>query len=231
MNRPVPCEPGEDFPQGLKGLVFDVDGVLFDSRRSNTEYYNLVRRAVHLPPLSPKEADYCHMATVDEALHVIIPPELYPMAAEAARNINYQELILPLLTPEPGLLEALHWLRQWGVPMAVSTNRTNSVEGLLRYFGLESFFSPVKTAGNCAPKPAPDGLLQIVEAWGVNHCEIAFIGDSKVDELAAERAGVPFWAFRNSRLAARLHVTDFYRLISWITPLVERRSPDEERSG
>ena len=40
----------QDFPYGLRGLVFDVDGVLFDSRNSNIEYYNLIRRAVQLPP-------------------------------------------------------------------------------------------------------------------------------------------------------------------------------------
>ncbi len=211
----------QDFPYGLRGLVFDVDGVLFDSRNSNIEYYNLIRRAVQLPPLSPEEEDFCHMATVEEIFTLIIPDHLRNKAAEAARQINYHEQILPLLSPEPGLPETLHWLRQWKVRMAIFTNRTNSVEKLLRWFGLEEFFFPLKTAGNCRPKPNPQGLNEIVAEWGTSANQIAFLGDSKVDELAAEAAGVPFLAFRNESLQAKLHFTDFFTLISRLTPFVE----------
>ena len=214
--------PGaQDFPYGLRGLVFDVDGVLFDSRNSNIEYYNLIRRAVQLPPLSPEEEDFCHMATVEEIFTLIIPDHLRNRAAEAARQINYHEQILPLLSPEPGLPETLHWLRQWKVRMAIFTNRTNSVEKLLRWFGLEEFFFPLKTAGNCLPKPNPQGLNEIVAEWGTTANQIAFLGDSKVDELAAEAAGVPFLAFRNENLQAKLHFPDFFTLISRLTPFVE----------
>ena len=143
-------------------------------------------------------------------------------AVEAARQINYHEQILPLLTPEPGLPETLHWLRQWKVRMAIFTNRTNSVEKLLRWFGLEEFFFPLKTAGNCLPKPNPQGLNEIVTEWGTTPNQIAFLGDSKVDELAAEAAGVPFLAFRNENLQAKLHFPDFFTLISRLTPLVEQ---------
>ena len=223
MTNPVECEPAKEFAEGLKGLVFDVDGVMFDSRNSNIEYYNLIRRSVHLPPISVEEENFCHMASVDEALERIIPPEYRERALAACRQINYNERILPMLTIEPGLLEALHWLQQWKVRLAIFTNRTNSVQGLLRYFGLESFFSPVMTAGNSPPKPHPEGLQSIVSEWGVHPCQIAFLGDSRVDEQAAKGAGVPFWAFRNEMLDARLHFPDFFRMIAWITPLVEGR--------
>ena len=215
------CEPEKEFAGGLKGLVFDVDGVMFDSRNSNIEFYNLIRRAVQLPPISPQEEDYCHMASVDEAFARIIPPEYKAEALAASRQINYQERILPMLSIEPGLLEALHWLQQWKVRLAVFTNRSNTVDQLLRYFGLESFFFPVKTAANSSPKPDPAGLLAIIDEWQVSPCQIAFLGDSKVDEQAAKNAGVPFWAFRNESLNARLHFSDFFKMITWITPLVE----------
>ena len=223
MTHVTECAPEEEFKNGLKGLVFDVDGVMFDSRNSNIEYYNLIRRYVNLPPISAEEEDFCHMASVDEALDRIIPPIYREKANEAAREVNYQERILPMLSLEPGLLEALHWLRHWNVRLAVFTNRTNSVGGLLRYFSLESFFSPVKTAGNGPPKPNPAGLLAIIDEWKVSPCQIAFLGDSRVDEQAARNAGVPFWSFRNEELGARLHFSDFFKMITWITPLVEGR--------
>ena len=216
-------DPEQDFAGGLEGLVFDVVGVMFDSRHSNIEYYNLIRRSVQLPPISAEDEEFCHMASVGEALERIIPPEYRDRALEACRTINYNERILPMLSVEPGLLEALHWLRQWNVRLAIFTNRTNSVDGLLRYFGLESFFSPVMTAGNSQPKPHPGGLLSIISQWGVEPRQIAFLGDSRVDEQAAKGAGVPFWSFRNDELTARLHFSDFFKMITWITPLVEGR--------
>ena len=215
--------PAGDFPFGLQGLVFDVDGVMLDSRTSNMEYYNIIRRAVGLPPMSRDQEDYCHMASVDQAIAHIIPEEYREAAEKACRAINYQEQILPLLSLEPGLLETLHWLGVWNVRLAVFTNRTNSVEALLRYFGLESFFFPVMTAGKCPPKPNPEGLLEILREWDMAPRQIAFLGDSRVDEQAAASAGVPFWAFRNPSLGADLHFDGFFKMISLITPLVEGR--------
>ncbi len=210
------------FPDGLCGLIFDVDGVLFDSKASNTTYYNLIRSAVGLPPLSAEEEAFCHMSTVREALQRIIPENRRVAAEIACRQINYQERILPLLKPEPGLLEALHWLKQWDIRTALCTNRTNSVDALLRCFGLESFFWPVKTAANSEPKPNPMGLVEIMQAWGTDATRVAFLGDSGVDRQAAEAVDISFWAFRNETLKADLHVSDFFELITWLSPLVER---------
>lgn len=207
----------------LRGLIFDIDGVLFDSRASNIEYYNLIRHAVQLPPLTKDEEDYCHMASGAEALARIIPPEYREKADRACKTINYQEQILPLLYVEPGLLELLHWLKLYDIQLAIFTNRANAVEELLRYFGLESFFFPIMTAGNCLPKPYPEGLLRILEEWKLKPEEVAFLGDSKVDEQAAMNAKVPFWAFRNQLLNAELHFDGFFKMITLITPLVEGR--------
>lgn len=212
-----------DFSTGFLGLVFDIDGVLFDSRASNMLYYNNIRKAVGLSELSREEEEFCHMASVQESIEAIIPENLRDAAYAASRQINYRESILPLLSLEPGVLEALHWLRQWNVRCAIFTNRSSSVDELLRFFGVESFFSPVKTAAGGRPKPYPDGLLEIIHEWRVTPQQIAFIGDSKVDALAAAAAQVSFWAFRSDALDARLHVPDFFSLINVLTPLVEGR--------
>ncbi|MDR2076797.1 MAG: HAD family hydrolase [Desulfovibrio sp.] len=223
MTLSSSCRAGGLFPEGLRGLVFDVDGVLFDSRASNTQYYNLIRDALGLPPLSGEEEEYCHMASERDSLARIIPPRRQEEAERAGRSVNYRERILPLLRPEPGLAGSLRRLGRWGVRLAVCTNRTDSVADLLRHFRLESFFHPVKTVDNSDPKPAPGGLLAIAREWGVFPRQIAFVGDSPLDQQAAAGAGVPFWSFRNEDLTAQAHFTDFPSLIAWISPLVKRR--------
>jgi phosphoglycolate phosphatase-like HAD superfamily hydrolase len=217
-----PLSARELFPDGLRGLVFDVDGVLFDSRASNTAYYNLIRSALKLPPLSGEEEEYCHMASVHESLARIIPPWRLEEAAAACRSIDYRKKILPLLRPEAGLPEALRRFGQWGIRMAVCTNRSDSVAELLAHFQLESFFQPIKTVDNSDPKPAPGGLLNIILEWKVFPRQIAFLGDSLVDQQAAAGGGIPFWSFRNRDLPAQAHFADFPALTAWIAPLVER---------
>jgi phosphoglycolate phosphatase-like HAD superfamily hydrolase len=210
---------------GLNGLVFDIDGVMLDSRASNMEFYNLIREAVRLPPLSPEEEEYCHMASEAECLDRIIPPACREAAYEARAKISYTEQILPLLSLENGLTEALHWLDMWGVKLGIFTNRSKKVCELLHYFGLEDTFDPVMTASDCPPKPCPDGLVQIAAQWGETPAGIVFLGDSKVDEQAAHGAGTAFWSFRNNTLDAGLHVDNFFDMITMITPLVEKRRP------
>lgn len=57
------------------------------------------------------------------------------------------------------------------------------------------------------PKPNPEGVHSILETLEPHPHEVAYIGDSIVDEQTARAAGVAFWAYKNSRLAAHHHVT------------------------
>jgi len=209
-------------PYPLKGLVFDIDGVIFDSRKANTSYYNMIRKAVGLPPMNAEDEDYCSMASARQSYERIIPVELREKALKAQHGCNYMEFVVPQLSLENGLLETLVWLQDWNIRLGISTNRANGVRELLRYFGIGNFFESVKTAASCAPKPSPQGLVEIAEEWGVPSASIAFLGDSITDCHAASAAGVPFWSFKNTRLEATLHVEDYFSLMDTIKDQVER---------
>lgn len=196
----------------IRGVVFDCDGVLFDSREVNRHYYNHIRLALGLEPMSREEEDYAFMHTVDASLARLIPPELRAAAAEVQGHMTYNDFIERMI-PEPGLFELVEALDRLGVRMAVNTNRKNSMEMVLERFGLTRFFDPVMTAAKVArPKPDPEGLRRIVEAWGVGAHAMSYLGDSAVDQETTVRAGVPFWAYRNRELAAQLHVDSFHEL-------------------
>lgn len=209
------------FPHGLKGLIFDCDGVIFDSRESNTSYYNAIRKGVGLPPLTHEDIAYVHMSTVHAAFARLFPPPYDQAALEYSSLYDYKENIVPMLVPEHGILELLHWLQNWHIKIGMCTNRTNTVSDVLRYFSLEGFFWPVKTAANSFPKPRPEGLWEIIDDWKVPIDSVAFIGDSQVDEEAARAAGMNFWAFKNQNLNADLHIKDFFAMMEEIACLVE----------
>ncbi|NJB66644.1 HAD superfamily hydrolase (TIGR01549 family) [Desulfobaculum xiamenense] len=202
---------GLDFLKGLKGIVFDCDGVLFDTMGLNRRFYNLIRERLGMPPMNEDEENYVHAHAVRESIAYITPAEREEEVREVWKSIDYRELI-PAMVPSPGLYELLPTLRSAGLRMAVYTNRTNTMEMVLDRFDLAQYFELVVTAGNVTPKPHPEGMYHILGSWNVQPTEIAYVGDTSIDAEVAESAGVPFWAYRNELLKADMFLNDFWSL-------------------
>lgn len=197
------------FLRRVRGLIFDCDGVLIDSYAANTAYYNQFRKRFGLPPMNREEADATHILNVFESLRRIIPEEHYEAAVAYRLELDYRE-ILPHLKREPGIRRLVRRLKDLGLPLAVNTNRMDTMPMVLSTVDLEGVFHPVMTSATVTrPKPDPEGVEKILAAWGMQPGEVAFLGDSSVDEATAKNAGVPFWAFKNPALEAELHVPDF----------------------
>lgn len=196
----------------IAGIIFDCDGVLVDSKASNTHYYNLLRSLFHLPPMSEKDAAATHMLTNAQAIELAIPAALRPQLPTVAAHINYNRDVLPLLTPAPGLERCLDALQQRGIELGICTNRADSMIPLLEQFGMVHRFSQVMTAVNSRHKPDPDGLNRICESWGFARERLIFVGDSSIDQAAARNAALRFWAFGSPELEAERHLGSFDEL-------------------
>ena len=197
---------------GVRGLIFDCDGVLFDSLASNIRYYNTIKAKLGLEPMDEDQARFVHMHAVQASLAYIVPKGMHHRIEEARASVDYNSEILPFLIPEPGLYELLAWLKRVGTPLAISTNRTTTMDMVVSRFGLQRFFFPVVTATQVWAKPHPEGVYKILRQWRMAPAEVAYIGDSEVDEATAQAAGVAFWAYKNENLPARLHIRDFWSL-------------------
>ncbi|MGE4299825.1 MAG: HAD family hydrolase [Desulfovibrionaceae bacterium] len=198
---------------GLQGLIFDCDGVMFDSWESNKLYYNLILARLGLGPMNPDQERYVHSHAVKACLEYITPRDRWPEMEAARVSVSYVDEILPHLTPEPDLFPLLERLKAEGVRMAVHTNRTNTMHLLVQRFGFDAFFNPVLSAAEVRPKPDPEGVEVILQQWDADPAKVAFIGDSDLDEQTAVNGGVRFWAFRSPGLSAELHLTDFTSLM------------------
>lgn len=202
-------------PAGLlapvRGLVFDCDGVLFDSYGANTLYYNLILEGLGLPAMTPEQEHYVHSATVHESLACVVPPGRVDEALAVRATVDYRRVI-PSMVPEPGLYALLSWALAAGYRLGVFTNRMTTMDLVADIFGLRQYFKPLLNASLVRPKPHPEGLHRILEAWGMRPQEVAFLGDSRVDEHTARAAGTRFWAYRSETLAADLHIPDYYAL-------------------
>lgn len=196
--------------EGLKTIVFDNDGVLVDSYEANMVYYGTIREKLDLPPMTEAERVFVHTHTHNEAVRHIVPAEVVDEAFEIGSNID-QSLLHPYLKRPEGLREFLWWLRDAGFNLAINTSRGESMEMILDLLDLRGFFYPVVTSIKVTvPKPHPEGMHIIMREHSVQPHEVAYIGDSAVDERCAQAAGVRFWAYKDQALNAEVHIDSFW---------------------
>ncbi len=200
----------------IRLIVLDCDGVMFDSKRSNVRYYNDALGIFGYPPMTEEEETYSHMATVDDALTHIFrnyPEELQQIKEVIATELTYNDYAR-YIRMEPDLPDFL----ARAVPqykMAISTNRGNTMLPLLERYNLSHYFLKVMTSLTAKrPKPAPDGLQEILDALQCKPEETLFVGDSVLDKMQAAACGVELVAFKNRALHAEYHVDSFMEIFS-----------------
>ncbi len=198
----------------IKAVVFDCDGVLFDTANANRRFYNILLSQFSRPELNQEQFENVHMMTVKEALFYLFPDMKEDMAPvyDGIRQIDYESLIKDMQMAE-GLVSLLDQIGQKGMIRGVATNRSNSMDKVLRDFNLGQMFEKVVTSMDVEhPKPAPDQLLLIMETFSLEPAQVLFIGDSQFDMKAARGAGTWFAAFQNPSLSADLHVNSMQEL-------------------
>ncbi len=199
----------------LKLIVFDCDGVMFDSRNANCTYYNFLLNHFGCRSMNEKEADFVHIHSVVDSVRYIFRnnekitlDEVHTFRLETGYGP-----FLKYMAMEPDLIDFLKTVVK-KYSLAISTNRSNTMVPLLKSFELETYFGKVMTAGNASrPKPAPDALLEILKHYQYDPGEAIFIGDSVVDEQHAASCNVDLIAFRNRALNGRFHVSSFMEIL------------------
>ncbi len=195
----------------LKVIAFDCDGVMFDTRKANREYYNQLLSHFGRPPLSDAQMDFVHINTVEKSVaHLFDSPDLKAVNCYR-KDMGYQRFI-KFMEIEPDLKRLLAGLRK-NYRTAVATNRTDTMDRVLDEFGLTDQFDMVVTALDVPnPKPAPDCLDKVARAFQAVPSEVMYIGDSILDQQAARAAGTQFVAFDNHDLEADRHIRSFKEL-------------------
>ncbi|NDY70528.1 HAD family hydrolase [Desulfobacter hydrogenophilus] len=191
---------------GIKAVVFDCDGVMFDTAQANRKFYNEILANFNKPSLDDEQFENIHMMTVKAAVEYLFPEmDEHRPVYEMITTIGYASVI-PLMLMEPGLIELLDAIKLAGWVRGVATNRTNTMGSVLIEHKLKKSFDIIVTASDVAnPKPFPDQLEKIMGAYALLPRQIVFIGDSIFDKKAAEAAGTWFIAFKQPGLKAHAH--------------------------
>jgi phosphoglycolate phosphatase len=200
----------------IQVVIFDCDGVLFNSRSANQFFYNHLRNQFGKPDMNEEELNYVHMHTVSESVNYLFAGESERQKVHDYRQTYDYTPVIQKMEMEPGLIPFLEYIRSWA-KTAVATNRTNTIGAVLELFDLTDYFDMVVSALDVArPKPDPESMQKIMNRFMVGPKDCLFIGDSEVDAQTALNAGVSLVAYKNDRLPARLHVQDYDELTDYL---------------
>lgn len=198
-----------------KLVIFDCDGVMFDSKNANKHYYNHILETLGHPPMSAEELDYVHIHNVMKSVQYILRhyPDDIDKAEAYRADLDYQPF-LQYMTMEPDLIAFLEELQRRGIERAISTSRTNTMAHILDIYGLKKYFGKVMTTFDVKqPKPHPEALEIILDHYGLEADEALYIGDSIIDRQHSDGADMKLIAFRNNDINGDYVVKNFMDII------------------
>ena len=174
-------------------VIFDADGVLFDSTESNTAYYNEIFRVIGEPPLDPAEERAGVFMAALQVFETRARGDTAKVAQmrEVARTMDATPFF-QLLRPFPELRALLIGIKR-SYRLGLATNRSVTIPSLIEYLGVADLFDAIASARDkVRPKPAPDIVELCLERAGISPDRAVYIGDSETDRIAAESAGTHF---------------------------------------
>jgi HAD superfamily hydrolase (TIGR01549 family) len=156
--------------------IFDMDGTLTIANHD----FEAIRVALDIPKDRP----------ILEALAELPPAEAKPRW-EKLYQIEWE--IAQTTQAQPGAGELLERLRSLhDNRIGILTRNSKSIaQATLAACGLLEFFEPeaILSRDCCAPKPQPDGILQILQRWEATPDRGVMVGDYVFDLLAGRNAG------------------------------------------
>jgi phosphoglycolate phosphatase-like HAD superfamily hydrolase len=177
----------------LELVMFDADGVLFDSDESNIAYYNAIFEGIGEPPLDPDERAACVYHAADQVFKMRARGDEARVARmhELGKSLDFKrffDLLRPPFALRPFMLDLKRRYR-----LGLATNRSATVPAVLHHLGIADLFDAVASARDkVAPKPAPDILRLCIERANSNAASTVYVGDAEIDRIAADAAGVRF---------------------------------------
>lgn len=176
-------------------VVFDMDGVIFDSERAVMQCWKEVASRHNIPDIE-KAILACTGTTMVRTREIMLnlygadfPYDEYARESSAIFHSRYDGGILPM---KPGVKELLTFLKERGKKIALaSSTRQQVVTDELRDAGIIEYFDRIICGDMVSrSKPAPDIFLKACEELNVSPSDSYAIEDSYNGIRAAHAGGL-----------------------------------------
>ena len=196
-------------------VIFDLDGTLMDTLEDLADAVNEILSRNGYPVRTIREVRRIVGNGLRQTLTLCLPEgtdqeEVDRLLPEFASY--YQEHCQIKTKPYDGIEDTLRELSDRGFKLAIVSNkRDEAVKTLNR----ECFAEYVRVAigenesAGIGKKPAPDTVYQALRELGSTREQAVYVGDSEVDRMTAENAGLPCvsvdWGFRDREELEKLN--------------------------
>ena len=213
--------------------IFDMDGTILNTLDDMTDSLNVILEKYKLP-----------LHTLDEVRFMVgngIPKLIERAIPQGRENSDFDKILADFIAyyeehcaiktaPYAGIPECIKTSRAAGIKIAVNTNKVEPAAVALcdDYFpGLFDIISGSRPG--MPPKPAPDGIYEILNRAGMDGKSVdqkaVFIGDSDVDMQTGMNAGLDVigvdWGFRGKKFleehGAKLIMMSAQELAEYLT--------------
>lgn len=180
------------------GIIFDLDGTLWDATESITEAWNDAYNSIGNNSL--KREKKLTRADVMSCMGLLLPDiaaKLYPECTKEQQEIIMQAAmdIESTILLKGGVLyknvkKVLMELKNEGYHLSVVSNcQAGYIETFIKAHSMENIFDDIECPGNTGLKKA-DNIKLVVERNNLKNP--VYVGDTQSDADAAHKAGVPF---------------------------------------
>ncbi len=190
----------------FQSVIFDLDGTLLDTIADLGKAGNCTLATMGLPPHNLAHYKKLIGNGIRRLVHDFLPAE-YRDAGSEEKALEiftnyYENHMLDLTAPYPGILPFLQKLRDDGYVLSIVSNKNDNLTKTVTTHYFTNLFTYVAGAGEAAPpKPDPASTLDIVKKLGLPKESILFVGDSRVDMITAANSGLVScgvtWGFKS----------------------------------
>lgn len=211
-------------------VVFDCDGVLFDSAAANLGFFDTALAAAGLPALDARGRQLALGYSTHQLVDALYAEEhVRARLRAAAQSLDYTPFYR-LMRPMAGLYDVLAQLRG-RYRLGMATNRGTTVHGVMQRFALADYIeAAVGVLDVARPKPDPGMLLECAARLGAVPAETVYVGDQEGDRRAAEAAGMPFVGI-GATAGATVRIDGLAELPDVLLRLEEEMLPDSGRAA
>ena len=178
----------------VRGVLFDMDGVILDTEKLYTRFWQEAAQALGYPMTRAQALGMRSLnrqAGADKLMSYFGPDISYACVRNKRIALMDDFVKIHGVEPKPGIRELMAFLRQQGIPAAITTSSPlERVREYLIPLGLFDLFDTVITGYDVAKgKPEPDIYLSGAEALDLPPESCLALEDSAAGILSAYRAG------------------------------------------